>query len=273
MSALLKAYEASIIVGKKGNRFDVEVPEGELQSAWATDVEKTYTKFAAQFVTYAQAVEHELDPVWRFVTGYYAALFSAVSLLAMTGRLRRRFGPGLPIAEGLWSVTTVPLTNTGSPILRVRGERGGSMGSHRASWDELASLFAVLSGVAGNDSYTGAVLQSLADMVKGPDHVSAFRNALTYGLDEGPWSRPSWRCLLRDLQTPADVEDAAYSGTPKDEQRVEILMLACGSLVRTLFDDYGRRVRVDTRPRQWRTEYFRRIAGTPFAGCAAVVHG
>ncbi|MDQ3569781.1 MAG: hypothetical protein M3450_01125 [Actinomycetota bacterium] len=271
-AGLLSAYDSSItLTGKKGDAFYVDVPEGEVQAAWAIDAEKAYNKFAGQFVTYAQSVEYELDPVWRFVTGYYAALFSALSLLAITGTLRRRFGPSSPIPEGLWSVVAQPSV-AGSQVLRVRGRRGGAAGSHHGTWTALADLFTDLSAVPGNDAHTQAVLHALADIVVTPLHLSNFRNALNYGLDEGPWSRRAWPCLLRDLRTPEAVEDAAVGGTRREEQRAEILMLACGSLVRSLFEDYRQRVRSDPRLRRWRKEHLELIAGTGFAGCTAVVH-
>jgi hypothetical protein len=157
-------------------------------------------------------------------------------------------------------------------MLRVEGRRGGSAGSHHGAWSALHGLFGELSSVTGNDMHTQEVLQGLADLVVAPVHLSAFRNALNYGLDEGPWTRASWPCLLRDVHSAGSVEEAVLRGTKREEQRVELLMLACGSLVRALFEDYRQRVKADARPRKWRAKHFATMDNSGFEACTAVVH-
>lgn len=275
MAELVSAYDTSISWPNK-NTWQFAAPEEDVQRAWATDSDVAYTKFVAQYVTYSQLSLAEIDPTWQVVTAYYAAFHAAGALLSLTGRLKRRLVVAHPLVGGvsaLWTFTSQAVGGgVGNPYVTVTATKGG-VGSHRATWGAAARLFMDVSVVGGAAARDKAVLASVADLITRAPTLSDFRNQINYNADELLWTRGPWPCLLRDLTTSHDVESAVLGNVKKDEQRLELVALACGSLLKQLVGDYHDRVqRPDLRHHRRRRERLRLLEGSAVGPSTEIIH-
>lgn len=268
---LVRDFDSSASITGK-TKFEFDAPEQIVQQALLADVEKAYGKFVAQYITYGVLVEHEVEAVWRAVTAYYGCVYAATSLLAATGTTLRRLKPSGLVSGGLWSISTAtPINPTTTPYLRVTGQKGGGVGSHARTWSVLQALLDRLVQVSPG-SRGSHVLAAMSTLVSTIPSLSDFRNDINYSVDQGPWSRKIWPCILRDVSSEDDLEDALIAGVKCDEQRLELLMLTCGSLTRALLSDYYSSVTgVDYRPRAWRRRHVDNIVNTPFVRSRALV--
>ena len=211
-----------------------------------------------QLSTYGAVFEAQLDPMWTAVTGYYAAFMGATALLTAVGRATRTFVHGIgPITRGIHVFTTEPSAYPGRILLVI--QKGGAT-SHRSVWVSLVERLKALSMIDPSDAWTNRVLDSLCNLIQRPDWLSDFRNRINYSIDVDPALAMTWTSELRTLTVRDRVDGRlATAGSIRDEQRLELVALACGSLLSALYADYKSRAnRPDPRPQNWRRTHLKR---------------
>jgi hypothetical protein len=255
LTVLLRLYAASIV--KNSTAYELDVPSLELQSAWIADTERRYTRFIAQFATYCRAFETRTDLHWAAVTGYYAGFMGAAALLSAAGLAVRKIeDPIGPISKGRYAFEVRTSIYSGRSLLVVSR---ASSDSHRALWKTLVSRLKLLSLVTPTDVHTSHILDSLADLIQRPTWLSDFRNWINYSQDVNPADATLWASEIAPMARGRVIEDRIASVSAlRDEQRVELVTLSCGSLVSALHRSYLRRAdRPDRRPERWRAAHVR----------------
>jgi len=247
MDALLETYASQAKrIGK--NRFEVAIPESYLESAWIGDWEASYDIAVRQVRTYLRALPAEQNAAWSAVTGYYAAFFAVRTLLYGVGVGHRSLPRHGVMGGGLYELRIGPVKpSVGTVTLECTGQNGG--GSHKAAWKELDALLSLLAAVGGLDMHSLDVVTSTRRLISTPRHVSAFRNSVNYSLDIASKPVKAWTSELSRLRDASDLEAAISSaGSPRDENRIELLLLASMSWTQLLYAEYlDRAVRPDRR--------------------------
>lgn len=255
LGLLLELNEGSI--SPSAGAFELDLVDQNLQEAWIADFERSYTRFVVQLATYGTVVGARIDPMWTAVTGYYASFMGATALLSAIGHAARNLArPIGPMSRGLHVFTTRPSIYPGRTVFQITPSRRDS---HRFVWSSLVARFTSLSMVDPTDTYTNGVLAALCNLVQHPSWLSDFRNRINYSVDEDPALSTPWASEVRTLTARGVVERRIQSAGPiRDEQRVELVAMACASLVSALYSDYRRRAdRPDPRPGDWRRRYLR----------------
>lgn len=122
-----------------------------------------------------------------------------------------------------------------------------------------------------------AVVSQLDANVYQPTWLSDFRNAINYSIDTSPRDGNLWQSELRTLNDTADLESRLVYGTGlRDEQRIELVMLSCLALLRSLYTEYlARAARPDRRAATWRESLLAdlpdAIRGPLLGSCANVL--
>lgn len=239
---------ASQIVPVSRNRFEVEVPDSIIESAWLKDWEASYDIAWQQYQTYVYAVRAARNPAWIAVTGYYAAFFSVRAFMFSIGVGHRSLPKTISMRGGLYEITLSSVKPAvGSSTLICVPQGGG--GSHKAMWRGLDLEIALLTQIGGLDKRSVDILSSVRSLIMGPPHVSSYRNAVNYSLEIAERPVTAWTTELRRITDSLELELAisrTLNGRP--EHRIELLMLATLAWNRDLYRDYlGRATRPDLR--------------------------
>ena len=139
---------------------------------------------------------------------------------------------------GLYELSVIsPGPSVGTSTLRCESQGPG--GSHKSAWRLLSAEIDVLQKTGGLDMHSLNVLSSTKSLISSPRHVSAFRNSVNYSLDIAGGSVTPWASCVRRLNDASELEaEISVSGSPRDENRVELLLLAALSWLRSIYADY-----------------------------------
>jgi hypothetical protein len=233
LPALMDIYSGAIARISR-SRYQVTATEPVVQAAFVADLECVLDRFVVQLVTYGSLVDSGIDPAWMAVTGYYAAFFAASALLVCIGVCNRRV-PAL----GALPPATYHITATTIGVGTVRLELRSTPASHAIVWNAVATLIGRLQTVPGLDARSAAVLGSLLDTVIHPTLLSDVRNDINYSIDEPVYVRAPWACEVKPLNSADALEDRLLRrGRIREEARIELACLGCGSLAAALYADY-----------------------------------
>lgn len=227
------------------------IPEVPLQDALLDEQMRAYDRFVRQLAT-ARGGPWAGDPMWQFVTYYYAAFFAAQSVL---------------FALGIGTVrvrTTVLGAPAGSYVLHVSrssyssGQRQIDLtpmprtSSHRLVWLALEKELRPRRIVA--DTVGAALLDTILSAILSPRLLSDERNARNYGLTSSPIRTSPLLPIadawpdVRSLQQWAQAIPSVGS-----DSRPEFLAYALGSVSAWLQEEMcARGGRIDGRRLTWR---------------------
>lgn len=242
----LGLYEGQLVkITKK--RWEVDLPIDAVQIARISDVERWYSRFLRQFVTYWSIHSTRVDPSWTAVTGYYCAFYGTQTLMTMLG-LGARSLPALgQLPAGLYRLTERPSIYTNHAVIGLHQQ---GTGSHKALWSQFVDVIDRLRGLPGNDAAATFALASLRQLATGPPSLAAVRNEINYSIDFAIDELGAWRSELELCTSVGELERRVASHTPTNRaHRFELIALATASFARALYEDYIERGKsLDLRP-------------------------
>jgi hypothetical protein len=235
VAQLMAVYGTSF--STQGTALVAEIHEQALQLALGTEAEAALDRFVRQVATYEELANVASDPLWTAVTGYYAAFFAANALLLACGRGFVRVDTSqIAIAQqgGLHSVRLTPGSTFGQLELRLTAM--GTGGSHHATWKTVRGVLDDCAATVGNGTREAQVFASLAALIVGPRWLSDERNDINYAFRRNPFLAALWTRELSHLVDHDALEGRLLAAmAPRPEQRFELVMVGCASLLRGLF--------------------------------------
>jgi len=240
LDQLLEAYGSVFSLTKAG--LEADLPEEALQIALGTEAETATDRFTRQLATYDSLSGNGKDPLWTAVTAYYAGFFAANALMLACGRGFVNVNPSAVSAatsRGLYSVSVSPASGAGQLNLALSKI---DQSSHRATWHELQVLVDFLSAVAGNGPRERQTFTALSALIARPAWLSQARNEINYDFARDPFQASLWPRELPHLPDEAAVEARILTIiAPRAEQRFELVIASCASLLGGLFQGFARR--------------------------------
>jgi hypothetical protein len=176
------------------------------------------------------------------VTAYYAGFFAANALMLACGRGFVSIDPSVVSAaksRGLYTVTVRPASSTGQlNLVLSKIDRG----SHQATWRALRELVDLLSAVTGNGPREVQTFTALSALIARPLWLNRERNDINYDFARDPFQASLWARELPHLPNEAAVEARVLTiVAPRAEQRFELVIASCASLLGGLFHGFTRR--------------------------------
>jgi hypothetical protein len=240
LTQLLELYGTSFSLTQDG--LEADLPEEALQIALGTEAEAAADRFTRQLATYDSLSGNGKDPLWTAVTAYYAAFFVANSLMLACGGGFVNINPSVVSAaksRGIYSVRVRPASGAAQLNL-VLNEVDKS--SHQATWRELRRLVDFLSHVAGNGPREAHAFTALSALIARPAWLSHARNQINYDFALDPFQASLWPRELPHLLDEEAVQQRVLTIlAPRAEQRFELVIASCASLLSGLFRGFARR--------------------------------
>ncbi|HSH59432.1 MAG TPA: hypothetical protein VK988_07285 [Acidimicrobiales bacterium] len=246
-------FVASQICQVSNKRWQLDIAADLVQTGRVSDVERWYTRFLDQFITYWRLRSSAVDPGWTAVTAYYCAFFGAQTFLSMLG-LGARTMPALGLLpSGLYQISEAASPYSGHVRLNLHRRASGA---HRALWRQLSVVLDTLISLPGNDLTATHVLQSWRQIIIGPPGLSEMRNEVNYSIEFSPREFGAWSTEFSACHSVTQLERRLEVTVPSHPaQRFELVALGAASLSMALYDDYlDRGTRLDLRPSLQRRE-------------------
>ncbi len=251
---LMSVYGSSFSV--QGGDLIADLHEEALQIALATEAEAAIDRFVRQLTTYEELSTTGSDPLWTAVTGYYAAFFVSNALLLACGRGFVRVDTSQITGAQQGGLHRVRLAQ-GATLghLELRLTPMGKEGSHKATWKGVRELLADRATTVGNGTREAQVFASLAALIVAPIWLSQERNDINYEFKRNPFQAGLWPRELSHLADAEAIEDRILASiSPRPEQRFELVMAGCASLLASLFHRFlVRGGKIDPQRRRRRT--------------------
>jgi hypothetical protein len=228
---LIDLYSAEFVHSPANGSWLGDLPAAEAAQAML-DLAEAYSDRYALQVSSLGKMAGGGDPLWTFVTGYYAAFFGAHGVMAACGRpsVKLRLKYVLPALSGNFGLS-VAGSSRGPDWLEVLLTPLNAKSAHLNLWVRLEKL--LNDALAVDPDRVGLLLGTyLLDAIRNPRLLSESRNLLNYRVME----HPPFRLPAVTLLSPSWPDEAALvawtttAGPLTEYRRPEFAAIALGSV-------------------------------------------